>query len=38
MYLGLNGIFDTIHDKNTNIVAYYTLSKKHYEQYKLVEK
>lgn len=33
-YLGMNGIYDTMHDKRTKIISYSTLTKKQYDKYK----
>lgn len=34
-YLGMNGIYDMMHDKRTKIISYSTLTKKQYDNYKL---
>lgn len=36
-YLGLNGLYDTIHDSKTRIIAYSNLTKQQYEQYKIIK-
>ena len=33
-YLGMNGIYDTMHDERTKIISYSTLTKKQYDKYK----
>lgn len=34
-YLGLNGVYDTIHDSKTKIISYSNLTKQQYKNYKL---
>lgn len=34
IYLGYNGMYNTIHDPTTKIISYSSLTKQQYEQYK----